>query len=193
MLDTVLYARDKYLRPETGILLPDKARICYHYNNVIPVTKSILLMWVSFRLCCTCVPSKTGSTVGTRYVCAGFTTTTEYQCICRIVGTLLNLPYMNHRAQCNINTLYFCCQIDFWDSVYGFDMKVIKNIALTEPLVDVVEARAVLSNARPILSLDISTCSREVSQCKLLWGFDGKQSLTVRLGLFAVLDVVGRT
>jgi hypothetical protein len=24
MLDTVLYARDKYLRPETGILLPDK-------------------------------------------------------------------------------------------------------------------------------------------------------------------------
>lgn len=25
MLDTVLYARDKYLRPETGIMLPDKA------------------------------------------------------------------------------------------------------------------------------------------------------------------------
>lgn len=25
MLDTVLYARDKYLRPDTGIMLPDKA------------------------------------------------------------------------------------------------------------------------------------------------------------------------
>lgn len=25
MLDTVLYARDKYLRPETGIIMPDKA------------------------------------------------------------------------------------------------------------------------------------------------------------------------
>lgn len=25
MLDTVLYARDKYLRPESGIMLPDKA------------------------------------------------------------------------------------------------------------------------------------------------------------------------
>jgi protein arginine N-methyltransferase 1 len=25
MLGTVLYARDKYLRPETGIMLPDKA------------------------------------------------------------------------------------------------------------------------------------------------------------------------
>ena len=25
MLGTVLYARDKYLRPETGIIMPDKA------------------------------------------------------------------------------------------------------------------------------------------------------------------------
>ena len=25
MLDTVLFARDKFLRPETGIMLPDKA------------------------------------------------------------------------------------------------------------------------------------------------------------------------
>lgn len=25
MLDTVIYARDKYLRPETGLMLPDKA------------------------------------------------------------------------------------------------------------------------------------------------------------------------
>lgn len=28
-----------------------------------------------------------------------------------------------------------------WDEVYGFDMSVIKEIALTEPLVDVVEGK----------------------------------------------------
>ena len=28
-----------------------------------------------------------------------------------------------------------------WDSVYGFDMSVIKEIAITEPLVDVVEGK----------------------------------------------------
>lgn len=28
-----------------------------------------------------------------------------------------------------------------WDHVYGFDMSVIKEIALTEPLVDVVEGK----------------------------------------------------
>lgn len=29
-------------------------------------------------------------------------------------------------------------KIDFWDSVYGFDMRVIKALALAEPLVDTV-------------------------------------------------------
>ncbi len=53
-------------------------------------------------------------------------------------------------------------QIDFWDSVYGFKMSVIKDMALGEPLVDVVEARAVATDARPILALDVSTCTREV-------------------------------
>lgn len=28
-----------------------------------------------------------------------------------------------------------------WDEVYGFDMSVIKEIALTEPLVDIVEGK----------------------------------------------------
>lgn len=41
-------------------------------------------------------------------------------------------------------------------------MKVIKDIALTEPLVDTVESRAVVSNAVPILHLDILTCTKEV-------------------------------
>ena len=49
-----------------------------------------------------------------------------------------------------------------WDSVYGFDMSVIKEIAITEPLVDVVEGKAVVSNAVPILNLDLLTCSKVV-------------------------------
>lgn len=31
-----------------------------------------------------------------------------------------------------------------WDEVYGFDMSVIKEIALTEPLVDVVEGKVII-------------------------------------------------
>jgi len=52
-------------------------------------------------------------------------------------------------------------KIDFWDNIYGFNMKVIKDIALTEPLVDVVDGKAVVSNTTPILSLDLLTCNKE--------------------------------
>mmetsp|Transcript_8144 Transcript_8144/g.15353 ORF Transcript_8144/g.15353 Transcript_8144/m.15353 type:complete len:373 (-) Transcript_8144:161-1279(-) len=92
MLDTVIYARDKYLRPNTGIMLPDKA---------------VLFM-------------------------AGIE-----------------------------DAAYKAEKIDFWDNVYGFKMRKIKDIAITEPLVDMVESRAVLSNAVPILSLDVLTCKKE--------------------------------
>lgn len=34
-----------------------------------------------------------------------------------------------------------------WDNVYGFDMSCIRNVALTEPLVDVVEAKQVVTNS----------------------------------------------
>jgi len=92
MLDTVIFARDKYLRPDTGIMLPDKA-----------------------------------------------------------VLFLAGIEDAEYRAE----------KIDFWDNVYGFDMKNIRNIAITEPLVDMVKSRAVLTNAVPILSLDVLTCKKE--------------------------------
>jgi hypothetical protein len=60
-------------------------------------------------------------------------------------------------------------QIDFWNDVYGFDMSVIKNIALTEPLVDTVNPSSIISNARPVLSLDIATCTKAVSTCTPDW------------------------
>ena len=40
-------------------------------------------------------------------------------------------------------------------------MSVIKNIAITEPLVDVVEGKAVVSSTVPILNLDLLTCTKE--------------------------------
>lgn len=92
MLDTVIYARDKYLRPETGIMLPDKA--------------------------------------------------------------VLFLAAIEDAA-------YKAEKIDFWDNVYGFNMKRIKDIAITEPIVDMVESRAVVSNAVPILVLDVRSCRKE--------------------------------
>lgn len=91
MLDTVLYARDKYLRPG-GIVLPDKAVL---------------------------------------YICA-----------------IEDSDYKKEK-------------IDFWDNVYGFNMRVIKDIALSEPLVDSVDSKSVLSDAVPILRLDLATCTKE--------------------------------
>ena len=52
-------------------------------------------------------------------------------------------------------------RFDFWDDVYGFDMSPIKEIAMKEPVVDVVEAKSIVSNAVPILHLDILTCTKK--------------------------------
>jgi len=32
-------------------------------------------------------------------------------------------------------------RIDFWDNVYGFDMRALKEVALAEPAVDVVDPK----------------------------------------------------
>mmetsp|Transcript_8214 Transcript_8214/g.15913 ORF Transcript_8214/g.15913 Transcript_8214/m.15913 type:complete len:430 (-) Transcript_8214:102-1391(-) len=52
-------------------------------------------------------------------------------------------------------------RIDFWEDVYGFDMTPIKEIAVREPVVDVVDAKALVTDAVPILRLDILTCTKE--------------------------------
>jgi type I protein arginine methyltransferase len=90
MLETVIYARDKYLAPDSGIIMPDKA-ILY----------------------CTAIEDG------------------------------------NYRRD----------KIDFWGNVYGFNMNCIKDIALTEPLVDVVNPNCIISNTKPLLSLDLYACS----------------------------------
>ena len=52
-------------------------------------------------------------------------------------------------------------KIEFWNDVYGFDMSCIRELAMNEPLVDTVEADAVLANSCPILDIDITTVTKE--------------------------------
>jgi len=87
MLNTVIYARDKWLRPD-GVILPDKATL-----NLTAIEDS------------------------------------EYK----------------------------EDKINFWDNVYGFNMSAIKNLAMQEPLVDVVEPKQVMCNTCPLSTVDINT------------------------------------
>jgi len=91
MLDTVLYARDKWLQPE-GLMFPDKASL--------------------------------------------FMTAIEDH---------------EYKEQ----------KIYWWDSVYGFDMSAIRQIALSEPLVDVVEAKQVVTDSCMMKEIDLKTVKVE--------------------------------
>lgn len=86
MLDTVLYARDKWLVPG-GVILPDKTSL---------------------------------------YLCA-----------------IEDAEYKQEK-------------IGYWDSVYGFDMSVIKKQAMLEPLVDSVDPEQIVTNACVLKTIDIS-------------------------------------
>jgi len=57
-------------------------------------------------------------------------------------------------------------RIDFWTNVYGFDMSPLKEIAIKEPVVDVVASKAIVTDCVPILHLDILTCTKEDLQFK---------------------------
>jgi len=52
-------------------------------------------------------------------------------------------------------------KINFWENVYGFDMSHIKEIALREPLVDVVEAKALVTKPVILKKIDINTVKKE--------------------------------
>lgn len=91
MLDTVLYARDKWLKPE-GLMFPDKASL---YMTAIE----------------------------------------------------------DHE--------YKDQKIYFWDNVYGYDMSAIRDIALSEPLVDTVDAKQVVTDSCKMIELDLRTVKTE--------------------------------
>ncbi|OON19228.1 hypothetical protein X801_04907, partial [Opisthorchis viverrini] len=67
-------------------------------------------------------------------------------------------------------TLYVCAiedrqykdeKINWWDSVYGFDMSCIRKVALTEPLVDVVDPNQVVTNCCLVKEVDMYTITVE--------------------------------
>uniref|UniRef100_A0A914X0E4 Arginine methyltransferase 1 n=1 Tax=Plectus sambesii TaxID=2011161 RepID=A0A914X0E4_9BILA len=88
MLNTVIYARDKWLRKETGVLFPDRAQL---------------------------------------FVCA-----------------IEDRQYKDDK-------------INWWDNVYGFNMSSIRRVAITEPLVDVVDPNQVVTNNCCIKDVDLYT------------------------------------
>lgn len=90
MLDTVLFARDKWLR-EGGMLFPDKA---------------------------------------TLFICG-----------------IEDRQYKDEK-------------INWWDDVYGFDMSSIRKVAISEPLVDVVDPKQVVTNACLIKEVDLYTVTK---------------------------------
>ncbi|KAM0332610.1 hypothetical protein ACHAQA_002894 [Verticillium albo-atrum] len=49
-------------------------------------------------------------------------------------------------------------KIGFWDNVYGFNYSPLKETALSEPLVDTVEVKAVVTEPTPVLTLDLYKC-----------------------------------
>ncbi|XP_052687158.1 protein arginine N-methyltransferase 1-like [Crassostrea angulata] len=48
-------------------------------------------------------------------------------------------------------------KINFWDNVYGFDMSAIRKVAISEPLVDVVDPKQVVTNSCLVKEVDIYT------------------------------------
>jgi len=87
MLDTVLYARDKYLKPG-GLIFPDKATI--------------------------------------------------------YMAGIEDGEYKEEK-------------IGFWDNVWGFDYTPLKATAMTEPLVDTVDMKAVVTDPTAVITLDLYT------------------------------------
>ncbi|KAK5692370.1 Nuclear SAM-dependent mono-and asymmetric methyltransferase [Elasticomyces elasticus] len=91
MLDTVLWARDRYLRKDgNGLIFPDKATI--------------------------------------------------------FMAGIEDGEYKDEK-------------IGFWDNVYGFDYTPLKRTALTEPLVDTVDLKAVVTDPCAVITLDLYTCT----------------------------------
>ncbi|EDW96840.1 protein arginine N-methyltransferase 1 [Drosophila teissieri] len=90
MLDTVLYARDKWLKKD-GMMFPDR---------------------------------------GTLYITA-----------------IEDRQYKDEK-------------INWWDDVYGFDMSCIRKVAVTEPLVDVVDPKQVVSTSCMVKEVDLYTVQK---------------------------------
>lgn len=107
MLDTVLYARDRYLAKD-GLIFPDKATIF-----VAGIEDGD---YKEEKIGCMSYPSSPSP----------------------FVAPMLTSP-----------------PLAVWDNVYGFDYSPLKETALSEPLVDTVELKAVVTDPTSVLTLDL--------------------------------------
>ena len=73
--------------------------------------------------------------------------------------------YKDDKINCKFNFTEIDLKTEYfflgWDNVYGFDMSCIKKLAITEPLVDVVEARQICTNYSIIKDIDLYTVKLE--------------------------------
>lgn len=147
MLDTVLFARDKWLTPNTGLLFPDKAQLYICAIEDAEYRESKINFWVSQRCdkCYDCCGNEMNSTKSDAKHSQAVTHTL-------ILATLLFTP--SSLSQ---------------DSVYGFDMSCIKKQAMVEPLVDTCDAKQVMSNACQILDIDLYTVTAEQLDFSASW------------------------
>jgi len=99
ILNTVIYARDRWLEKTSGVLFPDRAQL---------------------------------------FVCA-----------------IEDRQYKEEK-------------INWWDNVYGFNMSSIRRVAITEPLVDVVDPNQVVTNNSCVKDVDLYT----VTVNDLSWSSD---------------------
>lgn len=54
--------------------------------------------------------------------------------------------------------------ITFWDDVYGFSMKNMKDEVIREPFIDTVASEKIITDPVVILQLDLNTCETDVCQ-----------------------------
>lgn len=92
MLDTVIYARDKWLKPEVGMMFPDRCTL--------------------------------------------------------FVSAIEDRQYKDEK-------------INWWDNVYGFNMSSIRKVAISEPLVDVVDPKQIVTSSYMIKEIDLYTVRKE--------------------------------
>lgn len=52
-------------------------------------------------------------------------------------------------------------KINWWDDVYGFDMSSIRKVAISEPLVDVVDPKQIVSNSCLVKEVDLYTVKKQ--------------------------------
>jgi hypothetical protein len=85
-------------------------------------------------------------------------------------SAMLKLIFSNHIPHpYPIVDLSFSSPFAVWNNVYGFDMSYIREAALTEPLVDCVDGKAINSNSVPILVCHYlaSDCHANTTTCCL--------------------------